>query len=145
MNNSRQLTLLLKKADDFTTLDLVERLVELCIWMPSRSPYRLAVALWAMHAHVYDQFDHTPRLALLSPAPVFGKSQVLKLLQHLVPLPKPDLIMDPTPAGLYQSIDAGATALLIDEVDNLNLRQNGKMRIILNAFEKGAAIPRGRS
>jgi hypothetical protein len=130
-------------SSDFTALDLVERFVDICLYMPAK--YRMAVALWTMHTHVYDQFDHTPRLAFLSPAPGWGKTQGLKLIQHLVPLPKPALIVDPTPAGLYQSVDAGITALLIDEVDNLNLKSNGRLRTVLNAFERGAAIPRGTS
>jgi hypothetical protein len=136
------------RADDFGTDDnnvlaLVEEFVDMCLYMPPR--YRTAMALWILHAHVYDQFDHTPRLAFLSPAPAWGKSQALKLIAHLMPLPKPDLILDTTPAGLYQSIDAGMTALLIDEADNLNLKSNARLRTILNAFEKGAVIPRGRS
>ena len=72
--------------------------------------------------HCFDQFNYTPRLAMLSPQEGYGKSQVLTLLQHLAPLPKPGLIVDPTPAGLYQSVDRGATALLLDEVDNLNVQ-----------------------
>jgi hypothetical protein len=129
-------------SSDFTLLDLVEELADRCFWMSP--PYRMALALWAIHMHVFDQLDHTPRLALLSPEPAYGKSQVLKFIQHLAPLPKPPLILDPTPAGLYQSVDAGVTALLIDEVDNLVLKHNGRLRTLLNAFEKGAVIPRGR-
>jgi hypothetical protein len=124
-------------------LDLVEKFVDITLWMPPK--YRMATALWITHIPVYKQFDHTPRLALLSPDPGWGKSQVLKLIQHLVPLPKPQILIDPTPAGLYQSIDAGVTACLVDEVDNLNLNQNVKLRSILNAYERGAAIPRGTS
>jgi hypothetical protein len=36
-----------------------------------------------------------------------------------------------------------ATALMLDEVDNLNLKSNHKLRIILNANVKGVSIPRG--
>jgi hypothetical protein len=147
-DDHKKLTTLLAQAgsgsnSDFTVLDLVEKFVDLCLWLPPK--YRMAMALWIMHTRVYDQFDHTPRLAFLSPEPAWGKSQSLKLIQHLVPLPKPNLILDPTPAGLYQSVDAGISALLIDEVDNLSLKSNGRLRTVLNAFEKGAAIPRGRS
>jgi hypothetical protein len=124
-------------------LDYVEELIERCIWMPPR--YVTATALWSMHMHVYDQFSFTPRLALLSPEPEFGKSQVLTLLRHLAPLPIPGLISDPTPAGLYQSVDNGATALLVDEVDNLNLKHNNRLRTILNANQYGIEIPRGGS
>jgi hypothetical protein len=137
------ITNFIARKDNWTVLDLTERFIDICLYMPPHE--RLAKALWIIHTHVYDQFDHTPRLALLSPAPGWGKSQGLKFIQQLVPGPKPDLIVDPTPAGLYQSIDAGITAALIDEVDNLNLKSNGKLRIILNAFEKGTAIPRGGS
>jgi hypothetical protein len=144
-DDHKKLTTLLgagsRSSGDTTLLDLIEQFVDHCLYMPPR--YVTATALWAIHVHVFDQFDHTPRLALLSPEGAYGKSQVLKFIQHLAPLPKPPLVLDPTPAGLYQSVDHGATALLIDEVDNLNLKNNNRMRIILNAFEKGAVIPRG--
>jgi hypothetical protein len=131
---------------DFTVLDLVEGLVHHCIYFPSPR-YETATALWAIHMHVFDQFNYTPRLAMLSPEEAYGKSQVLTLLQHLAPLPKPGLITDPTPAGLYQSVDNGAKALLVDEGDNLNLcaKTSGKLRTVLNANQYGIEIPRGGS
>jgi hypothetical protein len=149
MQNDEKLPMLLGSyiggggSSDFTLLDLVEKFVDVCLWMPPK--YRMATALWIIHTHVYKQFDHTPRLAILSPEPAWGKSQVLKLVSYLVPAPKPELLHLPTPASLYQSIDAGITALLIDEADNLNLKSNGALRTMLNAYVKGAAIPRGGS
>jgi hypothetical protein len=125
-------------------LDLLEELVERCIYM-RRPQYVTACALWSMHMHIYDQFQYTPRLALLSPEPGWGKSQVMTLVRFLAPLPRPYLMINPTPAGLYQSIDSGVSALLVDEIDNLNLDRNGQLRSILNANQRDAVIPRGGS
>src|SRR6516165_7024641 len=48
---------------DPCVLDVVEEFIEHCIWMPPK--YVTATALWIIHMHVYDQFNFTPRLALL--------------------------------------------------------------------------------
>ena len=37
----------------------------------------IAVALWALHTHVYDRFMVTPRLALRSPVADCGKTTLL--------------------------------------------------------------------
>jgi hypothetical protein len=43
-----------------------------------------AVALWAIHTHLYQQFMFTPRLLLSSPAKGCGKTTLLDVLSSLV-------------------------------------------------------------
>jgi hypothetical protein len=147
MDNHNKL-MLLNEQNGLSKLDMVEKFFDFYSWMPPRD--RLATALWTMHMHVHTQFRVTPRLATLSPEPGWGKSVVLDLIRHLAPRDPwegtiPRLIIDPTPASLYQLVDNGATALMLDEVDNLNLKSNHKLRTILNANTKGVSIPRGGS
>jgi hypothetical protein len=141
----QNLPALLNERAELSTLEFVEKFFDFYVWMPPRD--RMAVALWTMHMHVYNQFRITPRLAILSPTAEYGwgKTTLLDIIRHLAPSPMPRLIIDPSPPGLYQSVDNGATALLLDEVDNLSLKTNSKLRQILNANVKGYAIPRGGS
>jgi hypothetical protein len=43
-----------------------------------------AVALWAVHTHLIDDFDSTPRLAVLSPDKGCGKTRCLEVIEHIV-------------------------------------------------------------
>jgi hypothetical protein len=65
--------------------------------------HHMVFALWALHAHVYQKFEYTPRLALLSPVPHSGKTTVLRVLRTLVP--GPELLIDPTAATLFRLLD----------------------------------------
>jgi hypothetical protein len=52
-----------------------------------REPHEyIAVALWALHTHVYDHFMVTPRLALRSPVPACAKTLLMDLLGELAPV-----------------------------------------------------------
>jgi hypothetical protein len=69
------------EAPQINVLDLVLRLIELHVGLtPER---RMAVALWALHTHVFGRFQITPRLALLSPVRGCGKTLLLILLELL--------------------------------------------------------------
>jgi hypothetical protein len=123
----------------FAVIDLVHRLTEYHVALTPMQ--RVAVVLWILHAHVYDQFQITPRLALLSPVRGCGKSVLLSLIETLAPKPqKSDFI---TPAAIYHLIDAKHATLLIDEVDNLGLpfAANGRYRAVFNSgHRKGGAV-----
>ena len=56
-------------------LAVVLRLIEEHIAVTAEE--RLAVALWILHAHVFDRFSTTPRLALSSPVRGCGKRRCL--------------------------------------------------------------------
>jgi hypothetical protein len=118
-------------------LDLLDNYFDYWVWMSPRD--RAIAAGWGIHLHVFAKFEITPRFTILTPQGEYGwaKTTLLKMLQHLAPRPMPPIDVSPTPAALHQAIDNGATALFLDEVDNLNLKQNGELRALLNAFERG--------
>jgi hypothetical protein len=80
----------LKKADqadhdtssELNVLNLINWFISKYVWIPDEE--RLAVSLWMLHTHVYDNYNVTPRLALLSPVFGCGKTTLLVLLQQLV-------------------------------------------------------------
>jgi putative DNA primase/helicase len=124
---------------NFAVIDLVDTLVANYVGLTPTQ--RLAVALWVLHTHVYDQFQVTPRLALVSPVRRCGKTVLLGLIETLVAKPeKADAI---TPAAIYHLVDAWHPTLLLDEVDNLGLAfaVNGRLRAIFNSgHRKGGVI-----
>jgi Protein of unknown function (DUF3631) len=112
-------------------LDLVHHL--LGEYVALRPHEYVAVALWALHTHIYDRFMVTPRLALRSPVADCGKTTLLDILARLVARPeKFDAI---TTAALYRLIDETHPTLLIDEADNLGLalQANGRLRAVFNS------------
>ena len=101
----------------------------------------VGISLWILYTHVFDRFQISPRLALLSPVRNCGKSRVLRLAERLVIRPeRHDNITAPT---IFRLIDQGAPTLLLDEGDNLGLRIDRTMRGVLNSgYEKGGFISR---
>ena len=66
----------------------------------------VAVALWILHAHVYDKFKCSPRLALTSPVHGCGKTTLLEFIERLLSRPKrTDSI---TPAAIYRLVPCDA-------------------------------------
>jgi hypothetical protein len=64
-----------------TVADLAHHMIERYVAL---KPHELvAVALWAVHSHVYDQFMHTPRLLLTSPVRSCGKTTLLGILSKM--------------------------------------------------------------
>jgi len=116
---------------NFAIIDLVLRVVEWFIWLTPAQ--RVAVTLWILHAHVYDRFQITPRLAVVSPVRGCGKTVLVELIETLVPKPeKSDTI---TAAAIYHVIDERHPTVLLDEGDNIGLAlaPNGIYRAILNS------------
>jgi hypothetical protein len=127
---------------NITPLDVIRRLSE-DYFVVDKHEY-VAIALWAMHAHVFDQFEHTPRLVVTSPVRHCGKSRVLKVLHCLVKRPK--YTSSITQGALYDTLDRLRPTMLIDEADNLGLAVKGELRSILNdGFERtsGCSVDRG--
>jgi putative DNA primase/helicase len=115
---------------ELAVIDLVHRVVEWYVWLTPAQ--RVAVTLWILHTHVYDRFQVTPRLALVSPVRACGNTVLVDLIEALVPKPeKPDII---TPAALYHIIDERHPTVLLDKGDiGLMLAPNGFYRAILNS------------
>jgi hypothetical protein len=73
------------------------------------------LSLWAIASHGIDQFGKFPYVISTSAEPDCGKSQVLKLLRHL--LQRSALAAGMTGAVIFRVMDAYKPALLMDEVD----------------------------
>src|SRR5262249_19265324 len=102
-----------------------------------------AVTLWVLHTHVFERFEHTPRLLILSPVADCGKSAVMDVMNKLVA--KPALRSGTTPAAIYWLLDhKGPQTMLLDEFDNADLRNNPVLRQLINSGYKrsGAKIDR---
>jgi uncharacterized protein DUF3631 len=102
----------------------------------------VAMALWAMHTHVFDRYMVTPRLLLTSPVRGCGKSVGLEVLSRLAA--RPELTDSITAAAVYDSIDRTLCTLLIDEFDNQEISTKAALRAVLNAgYRKGRKVTRG--
>jgi hypothetical protein len=122
-------------------LSLVLRHIEDHIHMPSPHE-RLACALWIIHTHVFGRFEHSPRLAILSPVRRCGKTTFLILAETMCSYP--DRSDGTTTAALYQTLLEDEATLLLDEGDNLGLLQNKELRQLMHAgFQRGGTIDRG--
>jgi len=105
-----------------------------------------AVTLWAVHTHLLDHFYTTPRLPLLSPDPVSGKTRVLEVLDLLVS--DSMFSLNASPAAIFRCLDQQQITLLFDEVDAIWNRRgrddnHEDLRSLLNAgYKRGATIPR---
>ena len=75
----------------------------------------LAVSLWAIHAHCMEWADVAPRLHVTSPAPNCGKTVLLDIAARLVP--RPLLISNISPAGIFRTVEACRPCMLVDEFD----------------------------
>ena len=75
-------------------------------------PLALAVSLWAMHTHILDVCETTPRLVITSSQPACGKSALLNLLSQLVARPLD--LCDADCRGILWSLGYRPT-LLIDD------------------------------
>ncbi|THD61111.1 MAG: DUF3631 domain-containing protein [Bradyrhizobium sp.] len=95
-----------------------------------------ALALWILHSFVFREFQHTPRLAVLSPVRGCGKSVALKLCASLCL--RAHKLGSVTTAGLARLIDRNKPTVLLDEADNLDFANDPVLRAILNdGFERG--------
>ena len=110
--------------------DLVHNMFERNI--EAKPHYLVACSLWALHTHVFREFEYTPRFALLSPVPESGKSEVLYIFKELSW--EPQYFIDPTPASVIRM--AGLSTLLIDEADNMLIERS--MRSVLNDGHKAS-------
>jgi hypothetical protein len=98
------------------------------------------MALWAVHTHVFDCFNHSPRLAITSPEKGCGKTTALDVLREFVARPLPT--SNVTASAVFRTIEIASPTLLIDEADTF-LKENEQLRGILNSgHRKGTPIIR---
>ena len=91
-------------------------------------------ALWCVHCHCFDQFQHSPLLAISAPAPECGKSVLLSLIGALVPRPQSTDNMSPAP--FFRLAESHKPTFLIDEVDSWFKKDNDLPSAINASFEK---------
>jgi hypothetical protein len=94
----------------------------------------VGLALWALHTHVFDLFNHTPRLIITSPEPACGKSNAFKILELLTF--RPWVVGNPTAASLRNALHEGY-AVFADEAEDL-CEDRGAQQIIRLGFQKSA-------
>jgi hypothetical protein len=104
----------------------------------------LAVALWAMHTHAFDQYRVTPRLVLVSPVRGCGKTTLLDMLGALCRHGR--RFDGVTAAALFRLIETMRPTLLLDEIDTHSLA-SGNLRGVLNSGHRrgGCSVRAGRS
>ncbi len=130
--------------DPAALLDDVEEFLGRFVAFPAEAA-RVAVTLWAAHAHAVESFDSSPRLALLSPEPGSGKTRTLEVLDLLVP--KAMHVLNASVAVTFRAVDKNQPTLLLDEVDAIfgkrSKDENEELRGLLNAgHRRGAQVPR---
>jgi hypothetical protein len=120
-------------------LEIVLHLVERHVALTPEE--RMVIGLWTLHAHVFDRFDVTPRLALLSPVRGCGKTTLLILLELLTAdAYRSDNV---TGASIYYLLDRQPHTLLIDEGDNLGLLNDPVLRSVFNSgHRRGGGVSR---
>jgi hypothetical protein len=119
-------------------LELVLHLVEQYVAVTPEE--RIAIALWILHEIVFDRYELTPRLALLSPVRGCGKTRLLTLLELLTQ--NPDRADNVSAASIYYELERGLRTLLLDEGDNLGLLNNPTLRSVLNGNQRGCFVKR---
>jgi Protein of unknown function (DUF3631) len=112
-----------------SALDLVHGSLEQ--YLELKQHEYVAVALWTLHTHIFNQFQVTPRLMLVSPVRGCGKTAVLDLLVPLTARGRKD--DGPTAAVVIRWLDREHPTLLLDEVDNYDLAHNGTFRSVINS------------
>jgi hypothetical protein len=97
----------------------------------------VTAALWILHAAVFRQFQHTPRLVLRSPEPACGKTTLLACMQLLI---RDALKTGSTsPAVIYYRLRAFPdSTLLLDEMEHSTLWANDKL--LLNIIDEGHRV-----
>ena len=81
------------------------------------------IALWVLHAYVYELFTVTPRLCITAPEKRCGKTTLLDVIERLVPRALPAVNI--TAAAVFRTIEFARPTLVIDEADNLFGRSSG--------------------
>jgi putative DNA primase/helicase len=87
-------------------------------------------ALWVLHAHCFDTFTCTPRLAITAPEKRCGKTTLLDVIGELVSRPLPTANI--TAAAIFRTIEVKRPVMLIDEADTF-IHGSEDLRGILNS------------
>ena len=97
----------------------------------------VTAALWILHAAVFRQFQHSPRLGLRSNEPACGKTTLLACMKLLIR----DVLKtgSTSPAVLYHRLKAFPdSTFLLDEMEHSKLWANDKL--LLNIIDEGHRV-----
>ena len=98
-----------------------------------------ALTLWTFHTYVWELADFAGYILVSAPTSEAGKSRVFDVARLLAF--NPFVVVDPTPAGVYRTVDELRPTLFIDEADML--RESSSLRVVLNSgFQPGTPIHR---
>jgi Protein of unknown function (DUF3631)/Primase C terminal 2 (PriCT-2)/RepB DNA-primase from phage plasmid len=98
------------------------------------------LAIWALHTHCFNFFEHSPRAAITSPEKGCGKTTTLDVLGCLVANPLPTT--NTSVAVIFRVVELHKPTLLIDEADTF-LKENDELRGILNSgHRRGGSVTR---
>jgi hypothetical protein len=102
-----------------------------------------AITLWVAHTFMFEAFDCSPYLAIISAEKRCGKSRLQRVLEQLVA--RPWRVVSPSEAVVYRKVARDHPTMLLDEVDTI-FKRNGDgepLRALLNAGnERGVRVPR---
>lgn len=116
-------------------LSTIEAFCRRYVAFPSRHE-PVAIALWVAHAHLVDQFETSPPLAITSAEMRSGKTRLLDVLELVVP--HPFRVITPSEAVVYTVLaQRPRRTMLLDEADAIfgprTAERYEGLRAILNA------------
>jgi len=101
----------------------------------------IACVLWAVHAHLYDIFDHTPRLLITAPDAECGKTLLMAhIVGNLVTRPQPVELMKPAP--FFRLAESLKPTFLIDEMDVFIQEDSDLLAAVNSGWEPHGGVPR---
>jgi putative DNA primase/helicase len=100
-----------------------------------------ALSLWVAHTYTFQNFEHSPRLAIRSPTKRCGKSTLLEVIEATAHRPMQSGSI--SAAGAFRIVESmGPLTLLLDETDTF-LRDNEELRGVLNnGFNRSGFVVR---
>jgi hypothetical protein len=131
--------------DPTSLVDDVTKVFKRYVWLRRDEEY-LSLALWVLHTWAFEAANTTPYIWVYAPEVECGKTRCLEVAQHLAR--DPELTVDPTPAVLFRSLEAGQLhTMLIDEVDRVfkpgDDDSRSALRAILNAgYRRSGSVKR---
>jgi len=109
--------------------------------MVIRKEDAIACVLWAVHAHLYDLFDHTPRLLITAPDAECGKTLLMThMVGNLVTRPQPVEIMKAAP--FFRLAESLKPTFLIDEMDVFIQEDSDLLAAVNSGWEPHGGVPR---
>lgn len=96
----------------------------------------VAVALWIVHTHAFDDFRFTPRLGVTSPERNCGKTTLMSFLSYIVR--SGILLSHVTPPAVFHEIENNQATLLLDEADT-SFEEKQLITILNSGFQRDSA------